>query len=101
MVSVPEQRLILRLMSYFKLAPENITLTTARFRELIVCFRKLKIDEGYSVLPEIGIVPVMFVKYEDWHKKKIDPSNPNFFSHPLKKGDVIIVGNLIKPENCK
>lgn len=94
MVSEPEQRLILRLLSFFKLAPEDITLTTARFRQLIICYHNLKMDDGYSVLPEIGIVPVTFVKYEDWHRKSMDWTKTSLILHPLKKGETVTIGKL-------
>lgn len=94
MVSESEQRLILRLLTYFKLAPENITLTAARFRQLIICYHQLKMDEGYSVLPEVGIVPVTFVKYEDWHRKSMDWTKTSLVIHPLVEGETITIGKL-------
>ena len=94
MVSEPEQRLILRLLTYFKLAPEDITLTPARFRQLIICYHNLKMDDGYSVLPKIGIVPVTFVKYEDWHRKSMDWTKTSLILHPFKEGETITIGKL-------
>lgn len=95
MVSEPEQRLILRLLSYFKLAPENITLTAARFRQLIIYHHHLKMEEGYSVFPsEIGIMPVTFVKYEDWKRKTKDWTKTSFILHPVEKGESITIKNL-------
>ena len=94
MVSEPEQRLILRLLTYFNLAPDNTTLTTARFRQLVICYHNLKIDECYSVFPEIGIVPVTFVKYEDWHRKSMDWTKTSLVLHPLQKGETVTIGKL-------
>ena len=94
MVSEPEQRLILRLLTYFNLAPDNITLTTARFRQLIICYHNLKMDEGYSMFPEIGIVPVTFVKYEDWHRKSMDWTKTSLVLHPFHEGETITIGEL-------
>ena len=94
MVSEPEQRLILRLLTYFKLAPEDVTLTSARFRQLIICYHNLKMDDGYSRFPEIGIVPVTFVKYEDWHRKSMDWTKTNLILHPFKEGETVTIGEL-------
>ena len=94
MVSEPEQRLILRLLIYFKLAPEGMTLTTSRFRQLIGCYHNLKMDDGYSTLPEIGTVPVTFVKYEDWHRKDMDWSKTSLTLHEWKEGETITIKKL-------
>ena len=94
MVSEPEQRLILRLLTYFKLAPEDVTLTSARFRQLIICYHNLKMDDGYSRFPEIGIVPVTFVKYEDWHRKSMDWTKTSLVLHPFHEGETITIGEL-------
>ena len=93
-VSEPEQRLILRLLTYFNLAPDNITLTTARFRQLVICYHNLKMDEGYSVLPVMGLVPVTFVKYEDWHRKSMDWTKTSLVLHPLQEGETVTIGKL-------
>lgn len=87
MVSEPEQRLILRLLIYFKLAPEGMTLTTSRFRQLISYYKNLNMDEGYSTIPEIGTVPITFVKYEDWHRKDMDWSKTSLTLHEFKEGE--------------
>ena len=94
MVSESEQRLILWLLTYFKLAPEDVMLTPARFRQLIICYHKLKIDDGYSIFPKIGIVPVTFVKYEDWHRKSMDWTKTNLILHPFKEGETVTIGEL-------
>ena len=94
MVTEPEQRLILRLLSYFKLAPEGITLTTSRFRQLISCYHNLKMDNGYSTFPKVGTVPVIFVKYEDWHKKNFDWTKTSLTLHPFKEGETITINKL-------
>ena len=51
-------------------------------------------DEGYSVLPEAGIVPVTFVKYEDWHRKSMDWTKTSLVIHPLVEGETITIGKL-------
>ena len=94
MVSEPEQRLILRLLIYFKLAPEGMTLTTSRFRQLIGCYHNLKMNDEYSILPEIGTVPVTFVKYEDWHRKDMDWSKTSLTLHPFNEGETITIKKL-------
>lgn len=94
MVSESEQRLILRLLTYFKLAPENVMLTSSRFRQLIICYHNLKMDDGYSMFPKIGIVPVTFVKYEDWHRKSMDWTKTSLIIHPFEKDETITIGKL-------
>lgn len=94
MVSEPEQRLILRLLIYFKLAPEGMTLTTSRFRQLIGCYHNLKMDDSYSIFPKIGTMPVTFVKYEDWHRKDMDWSKTSLTLHPINEGVTITIKKL-------
>ena len=94
MVSEPEQRLILRLLIYFKLAPEGMTLTTSRFRQLIGCYYNLRDENGYSCLPEIGTVPLIFVKYEDWHRKDMDWTKASLILHEFKEGETITINKL-------
>lgn len=94
MVSESEQRLILRLLTYFKLAPENVMLTSSRFRQLIICYHNLKMDDGYSMFPKIGIVPVTFVKYEDWHRKSMDWTKTSLIIHSIEKDETITIGKL-------
>lgn len=69
MVSLPEQRFILRMLSYFGLAPDGITLTDSRFRQLISFHKNNHLDSSIGRFPEIGYVPIDLVKYQDWRKK--------------------------------
>ena len=90
MVSEVEQRLILKMLSYFKLAPEGVSLTPSRFRQLINYYDNTKKEESISNFPdEIGRLPVTFVKYEDWHRKDIDWQNPKLQLHPMADGETV------------
>lgn len=92
MVSEVEQRLILRLLSYFKLAPEGVTLTLSRFRQLINYYNNTKKENAFSIFPEnIGIFPVTFVKYEDWHRKDIDWQDPKLQLHPMGVNETVTI----------
>lgn len=93
MVSEPEQRLILRMLTFFKLAPEKYTLSSSRFRQLISCYHDLKVDDDIVNFP-MGYVRLTTVKYEDWHRKTIDWTKTNLVLHPLKVGDTILTDNL-------
>lgn len=94
MVSAPEQRLILRMLSHCGLAPEGITLSEARFRQLIGFVHKLKMEESYMKLPDMDWLPATFVKYEDWHRKNIDWTSPNLKLHPIEKGETVRITDL-------
>lgn len=87
-ISPIEQKLILRLMSYFGLAPKGYTLTTDRFRKLMESYNKLNFPIQYAQMPEIGLVPFTYIKYEDW-KNKINWFDPNLKLRPIEKGDCI------------
>ena len=83
-----EQKLILRLMSYFNLAPKGYTLSTDRFRKLMESYNKLNFPIQYAQMPEIGLVPFTYIKYEDW-KNKINWFDPDLELRPIEKGDRI------------
>ena len=87
-ISPIEQKLILRLMSYFGLAPKEYTLTTDRFRKLMESYNKLSFPIQYADMPVFGIVPITYIKYEDW-KNKINWFDPNLKLRPIEKGDCI------------
>lgn len=87
-ISPIEQKLILRLMSYFGLAPKGYTLTTDRFRKLMESYNKLNFPIQYAQMPKVGLVPITYVKYEDW-KNKINWFDPNLELRPLEEGDCI------------
>ena len=81
MVSLPEQRFILRMLSYFGLAPDGITLTDSRFRQLISFFKNNPLNDTLGKFPDIGYVPIDFVKYQDWRKK-------DWYKHPIQPFEV-------------
>ena len=87
-ISPIEQKLILRLMSYFGLAPKGYTLTTDRFRKLMESYNKLSFPIQYADMPVFGLVPITSIKYEDW-KNKINWFDPNLKLRPIEKGDCI------------
>ncbi len=93
-VSEPEQRLILRMLTHFELAPKNYTLTSSRFRQLIGYYNTVVKDEGFSNFPGFGYFPVAPVKYEDWSRKDKDWTKTSFILHPLQEGDTISLDNL-------
>lgn len=88
MISPTEQKLILRLMSHFRLAPKDITLSTHRFRKLIEYYHKLNYPFEYAKISGIGLVPVTYVKYDDW-QDKVDWFNPELKLTPMEVGDQI------------
>ena len=81
MVSLPEQRFILRMLSYFGLAPDGITLTDSRFRQLISFYKTNPLSDTFGKFPEIGYIPIDFVKYQDWRKK-------DWYKHPITPMEV-------------
>ena len=87
-ISPIEQKLILRLMSYFGLAPKGYTLSTDRFRKLMESYKKLNFPIRYAQMPVVGIVPVTYIKFEDW-RYKIDWFNPNLNLKPVEKRESI------------
>ena len=87
-ISPIEQKLILRMMSHLGLAPKGYTLSTHRFRKLMESYHKLNFPIQYAQMPEIGYVPITYIKYEDW-KDKIDWFSPDLELKPIEKGDCI------------
>ena len=51
-------------------------------------YNKLNFPIQYAQMPEIGIVPITYIKYEDW-RNKIDWFDPNLELRPIEKGDSI------------
>lgn len=80
MVSSIEQKLILYMLYFFGLSKS--LLTDSRFRQLIS--QTQKINVSYSFIPNIGVVPVEFVKYKDWK----DGIDWNKIEH-LKVGETV------------
>lgn len=91
-VSEPEQRLILRMLTHFELAPKNYTLTSSRFRQLISYSDALVKNEAH--IPLMGTHKLTPVKYEDWSRKAKDWTKTSFILHPLQEGDTISFENL-------
>lgn len=83
MVSATEQQLILYMLYFFGLAPAP--LTDSRFRQLISHYHKHRDRVSYSNLPEIGIVPMEFIKYKDWKSGNINLDK----IESLKEGDTV------------
>lgn len=91
-VSEPEQRLILRMLAHFELAPKNYTLSSSRFRQLISYFDTLYKNE--AKIPLMGTLKLTVVKYEDWSRNARDWTKTSFILHPLEEGDMISIENL-------
>ena len=87
-ISPVEQKLILRMMSYFGLAPKGYTLSTDRFRKLMESYNRLNFPIEYAQMPKIGLMPITYIKYEDW-KEKIDWFSPDLKLKRIKKGDIV------------
>ena len=87
-ISPIEQKLILRLMSHFGLAPKDITLSPHRFRKLIESYNKLNYPFEYAQVSGFGLIPVTYVKYEDW-QGKVDWFDPDLKLKPMEVGDQI------------
>lgn len=83
MVSALEQKLILYMLSFFELAP--YPLTDSRFRQFISYYNKHRSRVTLSILPEVGIVPMEFIKYKDWKGKSIKLDQLD----PLKEGETV------------
>lgn len=85
MVSAIEQKLILYMLYFFGLAPAP--LTDSRFRQLIGFFKDHRTSINYSNFPEIGFVPISFIKYADWKDGNINLGK----LQPLNVGDNIFI----------
>lgn len=83
MVSAKEQELILYMLYFFGLSP--VPLTDSRYRQLISYYKKHITRVQYSTFPNIGMIPVQFLKYKDW-KNGIDLNKIKF---PLNEGDTV------------
>lgn len=91
MVSATEQKLILYMLYFFGLAPAP--LTDSRFRQLIGYYNEHQTRVSYSILPEIGVVPLEFIKYRDWRDGNIKLDK---LKYPIDKGDSITFSKDIK-----
>lgn len=69
MVSMEEQRLILHLLSFFELSEKP--LSDSRFRQLISYEKNNKHSLSWSTFPNLGSLPMEFVKYKDWKEGSV------------------------------
>jgi hypothetical protein len=69
------------MLSYFGLAPDGITLTDSRFRQLISFYKNNPLGDTVGKFPKIGYIPMDFVKYQDWRKK-------DWYKHPITPMEV-------------
>ena len=76
------------MMSYFGLAPKGYTLSTDRFRKLMESYNRLNFPIEYAQMPKIGLMPITYIKYEDW-KEKIDWFSPDLKLKRIEKGDIV------------
>ena len=69
-ISNPEKELVLVMLSYFGLAPKE-GLTLERYRQLRMFAKDIVEEFGFFEMDGIGLVPISFVKYEDWKDLKL------------------------------
>lgn len=69
-ISNPEKELVLVMLSYFGLAPKE-GLTLERYRQLLMFAKDIVEEFGFFEMDGIGLVPISFVKYEDWKDLKL------------------------------
>lgn len=91
MVSATEQKLILYMLYFFGLAPAP--LTDSRFRQLIGYYKEHQTRVSYSILPEVGVVPLEIIKYGDWKDGNIKLDK---LKYPLGVGDTFTFVKDIK-----
>lgn len=91
MVSATEQQLILYMLFFFGLAPAP--LTDSRFRQLIAYYKEHQNRVSYSIFPEIGILPIEFIKYGDWKDGNIKLDK---LKYPVGIGDTITLSKDMK-----
>lgn len=70
MVSKLEQTLILKLLSFYGLAPKGVTLTDSRFRQLVATYNKSVHNEDIQVFGNGVAFHASFVSYSQWHYDK-------------------------------
>ena len=91
MVSATEQKLILYMLYFFGLAPAP--LTDSRFRQLIKYNKEHQSRVSYSIFPEIGLLPIEFIKYGDWKDGNIKLDK---LKYPVGIGDTITLSKDMK-----
>jgi len=96
LVTQAEQLLILRLMTYFGLySTENFILIdnaykTDSFRKMMELYQKLSFPSHDASFSLKTLLPVTFIKYDDW-KDKIDWFNPNMELSQIGEEDDILI----------
>lgn len=83
MVSAIEQELILYMLYFFKLAP--VPLTDSRFRQLVSHYKSHRNKVTLAQIPNVGIVPMQFIKYKDWINGTVDLDKVE----PLNDGETV------------
>lgn len=96
LVSTTEQQLIMYLLN--KCGLVYCQVTDSRYRQLKMYAKSAKTRSTFISYPDeegnYHLIDADFIKYEDWYKKKIDWTNPQF--KPLEEGALV---NL--PENTR
>ena len=96
LVTQAEQLLILRLMTFFGLySTEAFILIdnaykTDSFRKMVELYQKLSFPSYDAGLSHKTLLPVTFIKYDDW-KDKIDWFNPNLELCQFDENDEILI----------
>ena len=97
LVTQAEQLLILRLMTYFDLySTESFKETiknvirTDGFRKMMELYKKLSFPSYDASFSYKTLLPVTFIKYDDW-KDKIDWFNPNMELSQIGEEDDILI----------
>lgn len=70
MVSKLEQTLILKLLSFYGLAPKGVTLSDSRFRQLVATYNKSVHNDDLQQITDDIIIHASFVSYSQWHYDK-------------------------------
>lgn len=95
LVTPPEQSLILRLMTFFGLYNTESFIKialdrTVSFRKMMEFYKKLCFPSSDTGLQYKTLLPVTFIKYDDW-KDKIDWFNPSMELNPIDEDDEILI----------
>lgn len=65
-----EQTLVMYMLSYFGLGNEGLSLE--RYRQLRMNANNIKEHFGHSYIKGVGLLPIGYVRYEDWKGKKLN-----------------------------
>ena len=100
-----EQSLVMYLLYYFGISKTELSLY--RYRQLWMYSRNIKERIGYSYIEKkgkkgfVGLVPISFVKFEDWKGKKLSYIEENGIPYKmkltqLKVGDTVVFSKVTK-----